>query len=170
MISGSCSVARSERALQLRSDMVAVLPYILLVAVVGVGILGFIAIFSVQWRAFQRYRAERQRRRAYAERMAKVDRIGAVPYTPTVRPVATPVPLQRGELTSVFQTLEEQTRFGKIAAPPPVPPRTRMARGSAPPPIPAQRPPAPPPAPRAAARPLPAPSYAGLPVVRPTRR
>lgn len=148
--------------------MLAVLPYILLAAVVGVGLLGFIAIFSVQWKSFQRYRAERQRRRAYAERMAKVDRIGAVPYTPTARPVATPAPLQRGELTSVFRTLEESTRFGKIAAPPPVPARTRMARGSAPPPIPVRQPPAP--APRAAARPVPAPSYAGLPVVRPTRR
>ncbi|HSD88712.1 MAG TPA: hypothetical protein VLB44_14385 [Kofleriaceae bacterium] len=153
--------------------MLSALPYILLAAVVGVGLLGFVAICSVQWKAFGRYRAERQRRKAYAERMAKVDRIGAAPYQPTERPLAAPVPLARGELTSVFQVLEEGTRFGKIAQPPPIPPRARMARGSAPPPMstqPASRPQPPSPAPAMRTqRAAPAPSFAGLPVVRPTR-
>jgi hypothetical protein len=92
--------------------------------------MGFVAIAATYLKQFRRYQFQRRREKAYAARLAKVDRIGAAPYVPTARAA-------HSELPSAIHTLEESTRFGKIASPPPVPPRTRMARGSAPPPVPA---------------------------------
>lgn len=107
------------------------LPIVLLFAVVCVGSLLMVGMFAAAFKQARRGRDQRIRRKAYRMK-AEQARIKAAM-------ASQPIPLARGELTSVFRTLEESARFARVASPPPSP-AGRMPKGSVAPPVRAARP------------------------------